>query len=181
MRSRDPNVDVKYGLRYLRWARRLCNSDAWKTEAGESQVRAYRARPDLKTSKQTVIGGSCLPAQLLKDNSYSSCSCCLGLPLPGMPRACERRGQVRARPHVTPGRARRECASLRLLARLAFLGCADPNRPAPSRETEARGAGSALATGAPARSACSELLGPLAAFLPGLPSFRLEVKTRPWH
>lgn len=150
----------------FRRATRFCNSDTRKTEAGEPQVRASRARPDLKTPKQTEMVAEAKP----------TCSRTLGVPLPGMPRACERRGQVRVRPHVTPGRARRESESLRLLARLAFLGRAEQNLPAPSRETAARGTGSALATGAPARRWRSELSGPLAASLPGLPSFRLEVK-----
>lgn len=126
-------------------ARRLRNSDTRQTEAEELQVRAYRARAGLKTPKQTVTADSYCPAQPLRNSSWSTGSRTLGIPLPGMPRACERRGQVRARPHVTPGRARRESASLRLLARLPFPGCAVLNRPAPSRGTETRGTGSALA------------------------------------
>lgn len=115
-------------------ARRLCNSDTRTTEA-ELQVRAYRARAGLKTPKQTVTACSCCPAQPLRNSSRSTSSCTLGILLPGMPRACERRGQVRARPHVTPGQARRESGSLRLLARSAFPGCAVLNPRLPGNRS----------------------------------------------
>lgn len=103
-------------IRYLKVtpfkrARRLCNSDTRKTEAGETQVRAYRARAGLKMAKQTVMMAGGCPARHLRNSSWLTSTRTLGLPLPGMPRACERRGQVRARPHVTPGRTRRESAS----------------------------------------------------------------------